>query len=516
MLFALLLSLQTGFFLARRYRLALTSRETWAWQRLAPSLMLLLIAVATVLQWLILAFQLRFFVNIPAWYWKIDFRPFGFGDLAFVLVALVLLALIYWLLVLRKRIVIGLMLVFALGWFLQIGVGLMASDGFASMADRYFSTYHKAYVVRASENHFTILENIQRYEQIYGGDAFTNTKPPGLMTLYIGADQLINGYPSAYSDVARYERLSAFVTFGFPLIAMCMVVLLYAFARRGLRSASDLVPGVTPFLYVIAPAVALFSLFPDQAIYPLVFLLGVWLTVLVVRSGSIVWAFLLGLFLYCAVFFAFTMLPLYPFVGLYLLLDGWRDHARGRWRRQAWMALAVAAGTLALYLLFIVTLHYNFLPRFERTMSINHNFDFYLRVGRQPPGAPESLAARLGQIVNAAWVNNLDFAAGIGFPLYILFVVQAIRLVSRFLKAAASSGDIILLGMLASFVVLNLAGTAQGEVPRLWLFWLPMVVVLAAMELEPYAQKRPALLPVLAVTQLITIMLTFHFQDLRM
>jgi hypothetical protein len=64
--------------------------------------------------------------------------------------------------------------------------------------------------------------------------------------------------------------------------------------------------------------------------------------------------------------------------------------------------------------------------------------------------------------------------------------------------------------------VLNLAGTAQGEVPRLWLFWLPMVVIFAAFELQPVAQRRPLVLFGLGIVQLITLMLTYHFQDLRM
>ena len=74
----------------------------------------------------------------------------------------------------------------------------------------------------------------------------------------------------------------------------------------------------------------------------------------------------------------------------------------------------------------------------------------------------------------------------------------------------------ILASLLLSFIVLNLAGTAQGEVPRLWLFWLPMVLFLASMEIVSYARRRPLIVLGLALTQIVTIVLTFHFQDLRM
>jgi hypothetical protein len=215
-------------------------------------------------------------------------------------------------------------------------------------------------------------------------------------------------------------------------------------------------------------------------------------------------------------FFAFTMLPLYVFAGVYLVLHNWREAAGKRLQHVILGGLAIAAGTLLMHFLTRALLNYDFLPRFERTMSINHNFDFYLRVGQQSPAGPEPPGVRLGQILSAAWINNLDFAAAIGFPIYILFFAQAVRRVRRFIKEQAARGDVILLAMLLSFVVLNLAGTAQGEVPRLWLFWLPMVVLLAAYELEPHLRERPHILLALGVAQLVTLMLTFHFQDLRM
>ena len=74
----------------------------------------------------------------------------------------------------------------------------------------------------------------------------------------------------------------------------------------------------------------------------------------------------------------------------------------------------------------------------------------------------------------------------------------------------------MLLALLGSFIVLNLAGSAQGEVPRLWLFWLPMFSLFAALELDLHVKHRPLVLLALGASQIITLMLTFHFQDLRM
>jgi hypothetical protein len=512
----ILVSLEAAGYLGHRYRTVLTIRASWSWSRMAPALIWLLIASLLLLHWIILAFRLRTFVNIPAWYWKIEGVPFSRGDAAFAAGFLVLFSLIFVVLIRKQKAIPGLALVALLGLLLQVGVGMMGDRGLTNLAERYFSTYHKAYVTQAANSQASILEGVRRYEEIYAVHAFTSTKPPGLMAFYVGLDHLVNGHPSAYSDEVRYERLLRAITVGSPLLALLMVPLLYFFARRFLQSSDEFVAPIAPLLYFLAPSAVLFTLFPDQAIYPVVFLLGVWLTVLAIRKGSLPSGFMLGALLYLLVFFAFTMLPLYPFAGIYLVLHRLKARSAEGWGPPVRLAAAIGIGTVVLYVIFRVFLNYDFFPRFERTMAINHNFDFYLRVGQPTPTSPETLGIRLGQIVNAAWINNLDYAAAIGFPIYLLFLAQSIRRGWRFFKQNLSRGDVLLISLLLSFVLLNLLGTAQGEVPRLWLFWLPMVSLFAAYELQPTARSRPWVLYFLGLAQFVTLVLTFHFQDLRM
>jgi hypothetical protein len=513
---AALASVETAAFLAFRHHGALGSPSTWSRSHLGPSLLLMVIAIVTTLHWLVLVFQLRFFVNIPAWYWIFDPVRFGIGDLWYLLGALMLLGLAYWTLVVKQHRAVGLLTVFALGLFLQMGLGLMGGAGIETLRERYFTTYHQAYVARAAENEHSILENIRQYDALHGSNTFTTTKPPGLMAFYIGLEHLVNGYPSGFDNAARYARLSSVIVWLFPLLAAGTAVTLWAFARRLTGDALSLVVPVSTVLYVLTPSIALFTFFADQAIYPGVFLLGIWFTVRVIRGGSLLRALLLGVALYAAAFFSFTMLPLYAFAALYLLLHNWKEQTTRRVQRVLLTGLGITAGTLSMYFIGRTLLNYDFLPHFQRMASINHNFDFYLRVGQQLPAGPESLSVRLAQIARAAWVNSLDYAAAVGFPIYILFAVQAVRRLRALGKPQLPPADLVLLSLLASFLVLNLAGTAQGEVPRLWLFWLPMVVLLAAFELEPHLRQRPRLLLLLGGAQLITLMLTFHFQDLRM
>ena len=494
-----------------------TSSSTWSLTRIGPSLLLVFIATVTAFHWLVLIFQLRFFVNIPAWYWKFDPVPFGVGDLWYVLGALIFLALAYWALIVKQRLALGLMCVFVLGWFLQVGVGLMGGAGFGTLRERYFTTYHQAYVARAAESKHTVLESIRQYDSIYGSNTFTTTKPPGLMAFYIGLEHVVNGYPSILDSAARYARLSAVITWLFPLLAASMLVLLWAFAGRFMQDLSGLVARMAPFLYVLAPSVALFTFFADQAIYPAVFLLGTWFAVSVIRRASLPWSVLLGAVLYVAAFFTFAALPLYPFAGLYLLLHNWKEQSAGRIQRVLLTGLGIAAGTIITYFLGRTLLNYDFVSHFQRMASINHNFDFYLRVGQQPPGGPEPLAVRLVQIARAAWLNNLDFAAAIGFPIYILFAVQATAPHS---EAWANPAFLPVTSSCSRCSQASWCSTWPGQ-PRAKCRACGCSGCRWSCCLQPSSSgrtcaRRPRLLLLLGGAQIITLMLTFHFQDLRM
>ena len=299
----------------------------------------------------------------------------------------------------------------------------------------------------ASESDLTLLDTVRRYEEVYGSGSFTGTKPPGLMVFYTALDHLANGYPSSLDDATRYAASLGSGRLALPLArrqhGRSSLRLRAPLPRRSIRPRAA---RRTAALRPRAQRRPLYLLRRPGRVSCASFCSAPGSLSSSIRRHSLVWAFLLGAVLYMGAFFAFTMLPLYVFAGLYLLLHDWRerirqapaaDHPLRAWRsRPARCSCTSSPRTL---------LNYDFLPRFERTMSINHNFDFYLRVGQQPPAGPEPLGVRLGQILSAAWLNNLDFAAAIGFPIYILFLAQAVRRVWRFIKGQAAHGDVILL-----------------------------------------------------------------------
>ena len=499
-----------------RYWQALRKPATWHARHWLNSCILLLAGLASLAYGFVLIFQLRFFANNPAWYWQLAVLPFNLRAIWLAGLVMGLLALACWLFLARNRRLAALVLLGVAGVVFQMGIGYVDGGGLAAFRDRYLLRYHSSYLRHASENQLSIVENIRRYEELHSESQFTRTKPPGLLAFYIGLDQLVNGFPSTYSAPERLARTAWLVTYSFPLLSMLVLVLIYVFARRLLEQSLPDLGLIAAALFVVCPNIMLFSLYPDQAIYPGLFLVCAWLVIEVVRRQSLWLAFLLGLGLYLLTFFAFTFLPLFTFAGLFLLVDYWLHRRERRLLWQIWFGLAFLAGTLSAYLTLLGLFNYDFFTRFSMTVAINHAFDFYTRVGLQPPFGPESLSTRVPQALQAAWINNLDFASTVGFAIYILFAAQAIRLLVRFARGDRQPADGVLFSLLLNFIVLNAAGTAQGEVGRLWMFWVPVVVLLAAKELKPWvARDRRVLLGVLAV-QVIMVFLTHYFQDLKM
>ncbi len=84
------------------------------------------------------------------------------------------------------------------------------------------------------------------------------------------------------------------------------------------------------------------------------------------------------------------------------------------------------------------------------------------------------------------------------------------------LRRTATRGEAIQAALFGTFIALNLYGLNRGESARLWMFWVPVVVILAAIEIAPLLKRRPWLFYLLIAAQFMTLVLTYKFQDLKM
>jgi len=101
----------------------------------------------------------------------------------------------------------------------------------------------------------------------------------------------------------------------------------------------------------------------------------------------------------------------------------------------------------------------------------------------------------------------------VGFPVYLLFLWRAVSTVVRLVQRKASELDVALGALLLTFLALNVYGQMQGEAARLWIFWVPMVVIFGGLELITRFKPKKQAFYLVVTLQLITMWATFMYQD---
>ena len=77
-------------------------------------------------------------------------------------------------------------------------------------------------------------------------------------------------------------------------------------------------------------------------------------------------------------------------------------------------------------------------------------------------------------------LNNSEVVHWFGVPVVFLFLVQAGKSALALLKRGHSEKDILVVAVLLTYIGLNVFGQTRGEVGRLWIFFLPLICVVAS------------------------------------
>ncbi len=486
----------------------------WSGSESVKMLLVLTLAAVTTAHWIILGFEVRLLANIPGWYWEVGEHSTT-GSL-FILVGLAVLSLAILYIILRwpNRAVLNLLLLVLLGYVLQVGFGFLDGRGYEYVRLKYAGTLHKSYAMRASADNASVLNAVRDYETLYGDSMFPSTKPPGVMVFYILTGKLVNAFDPRPTVEGRFEALTRFEAAAYPLISFLVVIVIYLLARHFLDERSAYSPAA---LYLFAANILLLPLFLDQVLYPLLFSLGVLLTLRAAERGAFWPGVWLGLCLYLAIFFSFSLLPLAAFSLLYMALQVFLRQKERPVRAQARALVGVAAGAGLLYLIFWLALNYDVITRYRHAMSVVHYYDYFVRTGAAESGAfTRGFFPSLAERAAALLLNNLDFGAAAGFPLYLLFLMGGGRSLVQLVRSRLQPGELLLPVYFLTFLALNLYGQNRGESARLWMFWMPAVVLLAGREIAQLFRNPGRAAAVLAMAQLVTVYLTFKFQDFWM
>jgi hypothetical protein len=296
--------------------------------------------------------------------------------------------------------------------------------------------------------------------------------PPGLPTLYYFTRQAFTAIPALADPLARALRLyqcqnfaimaydnptlaSAWLGILSPLWGALAALPLYAVTRR-LYSAST--ARVAIIGWPLIPALALFT--PTaNTVYPLL-VIGAFAALVQGldspnRMRAAIWLGFGGLLTGLATFANFSTVPILAFFGLFALIRAYTRHDRWRKPVQAGIAFGIGLGIVwGLY--WIVSGH---TPLDVLAPALNQHLEL------DRPYLP--------------WLglHLWDVALFVGLPisgLALIGIARAFRYIRQW------PIDPFPLALALSLIVIDLSGTARGETSRVWLFFMPLLLIVAA------------------------------------
>lgn len=473
-------------------------------------LLLQLVLLFSLLHWCILIFQLPLFDMLPGWFWKFTVKPYTWRSAIALLFLVMLLLLTMTILKKPQQYKRNLLLLIGLGYILQIGFGYIEGKGFEAIRAKYATSYHKSYAEHAADRP-NLLTALQNYEEKYSQELYLGTKPPGVLLTYVLSQKGSALFASQDSFQQRFVALTRFITILYPLIAMLTLIPLYSFSRQ---FAGNTNPWLSSILYLTCPNVILIPLFLDQTLYPLLFMILLNFLLYTMHQQSPILSLICGFCIYLALYFTFSMLPVMLLAALWIAIEMLLGNLG--WKKALLMLTGLMLGVLLGYLLLRYTLNYDILIRYQAAFERHRQLKIF-----------ESNAQNLPSTL---LVNNLDIAAWSGFPVYLLFLWGAGRVLiteikkwfekrKQALKKTVNTApplshlSAFTLAMIITYLGLNLFGQTRGEVGRIWLFLVPIFCFFASQETSLLCKRKTSGVFLVIVLQWMTVFLTYQYQD---
>jgi hypothetical protein len=385
------------------------------------------------------------------------------------------------------------------GFLWQQSLALAEKRGIDGMRDQLLRSGHSEFARTATTRHVRPLELIGGYERFVEApdQEFARSKPPGNLLVFWAAGRAAEilmphvwdpplPTDSIYVANVYHWRLANFATLFFPLLSCSVLVPLAWLGGQLLGEKHALWPAL---LYLLVPSIALVPLHLDQVLYPLL-ACGLWsLTVAAIRArgrAAVSLAAAVGAVAWLSLFVSFSLLPAIPLALAFAVAALRMEHRKGL--RALTGPLGAAAGAfLSLSLVVWTAFGYDPLERFRRAMDNHSRWKGWQESFRLP----------------ATCTNLAEFGYWLGVPLVLLF---AFGILTALRRPAASDVDgswqvPVSIGTCVVLVATAVFGRTLSEVNRIWIFFLPAVVTVAAQALRRIAGSRtePAIAAVAAL-----------------
>jgi hypothetical protein len=474
-------------------------KDIWTGEAYNKAPLLFLIITITSIQWIALGLRASLFYEIPDWFWHFG-PPKKFQLASIYIPATGIITLLGIIFILRKPRykILNLCIAIALAYILQVGFGFANGKGFESLRLKYVKTLLSAETRLICSSKADVITTIKSYDQLYGKNFWLGTKPPGLAVFFTGIRDLIAKLAPEYvvDEAGCLETLTNIYAVTFPLLAALTLVPLRKIENLLGESDNSALSGL---LYISAPNFILMTLVRDQFLYPLVFILTVWIMIAAAAKPSLAAGLTAGICIYITIFVSFSLLPLIGMgvawiIGETILLN------KPTVPKNLMSALfGMGLGFVVIWLGFHYFLNYSPLTRFQLAIHSHQRI--------------QDITPSPANIIRYGFLNNTEFLIWSGAPLILLAATGSFRSLAALIKRTHTRRDVFILACAVIYLTLNLMGQTKAEVGRLWIFLLPLAGIAASGEAASlFGNTRQSFLLVFAL-QFITTTLTFFFFD---
>jgi hypothetical protein len=427
--------------------------------------------ILSVVHWLSMIFRWDIRAYLPLWYWRTTTK-IGLNTWLIIPLSLLFFAG-YWLISSKKLPAYAKTLIVLLtGYLLIIGFAAIEGSPYQVLYEKRYISGHRNYIAVAARNEGG-TEFLYDYEIALGHDRFFATKPPGIYLTYRGLLALGSLVFPHGTYEEKYDAINHTLMLLFPLIALSSTLVLEKLTLNFTGIDPPQLPG---YLLIIVPNFLLLQGTIDQAIIPLLFLVGLWLGTIALQRSSWILSILFGSFIYLALYFSFSLLPLVMLFGLWIVFELWRNWKSFDLISHIKFALGALIGFGVFFILLYLTFNYSPWVRYQNAMVIHE-------IQRlQPASVSDYLAMYL--------LNNLEFASWIGIPLMLTSAFAVIRSSINLLWGRWKKIDSLVMSFLLTYAFLNHFSRTLSEVARLWLFLVPSMCIFAIHFIQEKMKKN--------------------------
>jgi hypothetical protein len=471
------------------------------------------VVLLTLVQWIMLGYELPFLFRLPGWFWQPIHK--ACDSLLSGVVILVCAGCALWVVMGHqawlarepcKRAMLKLGLLICLGYCIQMGYGYLEGRGIDGIRDRMVKTGHAEFA-RVAVQQDSILRVMTDYENLLErGELgrFAKSKPPGTLVLYMVTERLSRLLTSPQGTQKRFEHFATVSAYLWPFISVLVLLPVFFFVRTFLSPERAL---YACLLLMAIPSVNLMTLHTDQTFYPLLFMTSIYSAMLACQTGRLYLAVVSGVCFYVAVYCSFVLvgaMPISALVSFAVLSHPESKPSTSLPNHYLWQYsktwLVILAIIVGLGLLFWLALHYDVFRRYQDAVA------HHVAWKRWRPGMQERLYFGL--------LNLLEFFFWLGMPVAVASLAHMRYAMKKAAFQQVSLSINLSLALLGSLLYLAFFGKTKGEVARLWLFLVPLVTITAVEFLHVrFKSHLKLVISCLFILQLLTVYFIKRFQD---